>query len=310
MKGHWVAHLALFAVNLIYGANYIIAKGVMPKHVGPSGFILMRVFGALLLFVPLLLFKFEKVARKDMVRMAICGLFGVCLNQLFFFEGLNLTSTIDASIIMTFNPILVLLLSAIILKDKITKQKSIGVAIGMVGAILLILSSAKSGANESGLLGNMFIFINAMSYGVYLVLVKPLMTKYKPVTVITYVFLWGSLLVLCSPFAVSEFMEVEWAAVPDMMRWSILYVIVATTFFAYLLNIFALKLVSPAVSSSYIYLQPLIALLFTWMYGVFISPENIATKIDLSWDKGAYALLIFTGVFLISRRKNLLGQQQ
>jgi drug/metabolite transporter (DMT)-like permease len=102
-------------------------------------------------------------------------------------------------------------------------------------------------------------------------------------------------------------MEIEWTTVPEMMRWSILYVIVATTFLAYLLNIFALKIVSPAVSSSYIYLQPLMALLFTWLYGIFLAPDNLAAKIDLSWDKGAYALLIFTGVFLISRRKSMLG---
>lgn len=296
------AHIALFTVNLIYGANYIIAKTAM-KHVGPSGFIFMRVVGALSLFWTIKLFIKEKVSKGDHIRLAICGLFGVCLNQLLFFEGLKLTSVIDASIIMTSNPIMVLVLAAIILREKITGLKLIGVSLGTVGAIMMILTSMQNGSTESGWLGNLFIFTNALSYGLYLVLVKPLMAKYKPITVISWVFLWGTIFVICSPFAVSEFIDIDWGTLPDSAYWSIFYVIVGTTFFAYLLNIYALKIVSPSVSSSYIYLQPFMAVLFTFLYGVLIVSSDPATNIDWSWDKGLYTLLIFAGVYLVSRKK-------
>lgn len=296
------AHLALFTVNLIYGANYIVAKGVMPNHVGPSGFIAIRVLGALALFWGMMAFIKEKVARKDLLRLAICGLFGVCLNQLLFFEGLNLTTSVDAAIIMTFNPILVLVLASIMLKEKITGYRLGGVAIGMTGAILLILYNVGSGEGLDPTLGNLFIFLNAMSYGLYLVLVKPLMSKYKPVTVISYVFLFGTIGVLLSPFAVQEFVAIEWNTMPTDMLWSVGYVVVATTFLAYLLNIFALKIVSPSVSSSYIYLQPVMSMFFTWIYGAFLYPESEAANFEFTWLKGVFTLMIFTGVFLISRR--------
>ncbi|MBT8271285.1 MAG: EamA family transporter, partial [Bacteroidia bacterium] len=95
------AHLALFGANLIYGANYLIAKGVMPDKIGPSAFVLIRIIGASLLFWIIRFFIREKVEKKDLLRLLLCGLLGVATNQMFFFNGLNLTSPIDASIIIT-----------------------------------------------------------------------------------------------------------------------------------------------------------------------------------------------------------------
>jgi len=107
-----LAHLSLLVANLIYALNYTFAKDVMPEYIQPSGFILLRVIGAFFLFtLSYLLFIKEKVEKKDIIRFAICGLFGVAINQLLFFEGLNLTTPINAAIIMTSNPILVIIMS-------------------------------------------------------------------------------------------------------------------------------------------------------------------------------------------------------
>ena len=158
------AHLALLGANLIYGANYIIAKGVMPDKIGPSAFIFLRVVGAGILFWILKSFLKEKIAKKDFPRLILCGLLGVAANQLLFFHGLNLTSPIDASIIITAIPIVVLIFSAIILKEKITKNKLLGLAIGGIGAVVLVLYGNKA-TGTSTLLGNLFIFLNALLYG-------------------------------------------------------------------------------------------------------------------------------------------------
>ena len=113
-----LAHLALLAANLIYAINYSFAKDVMPDFILPSAFVLLRVIGALFLFsVSYFLFVKEKVVLKDIFRLAICGVFGVAINQLLFFEGLNLTTPINAAIVMTINPILVILLSFLIIKE-------------------------------------------------------------------------------------------------------------------------------------------------------------------------------------------------
>jgi drug/metabolite transporter (DMT)-like permease len=184
------AHLALLGANIIYGANYIIAKGIMPNKIGPSAFIFLRILGAGILFWILKSFIKEKVEKKDFLRLIFCGVFGIAINQLLFFHGLNLTSPIDASIIMTSLPVLVMIYSFFMLNEKITRNKLAGIAIGAIGAIILIVYSNKSGGTSS-LLGNLFIFINAASYGLYLVLVKPLMKKYNTITIISFsVYKW------------------------------------------------------------------------------------------------------------------------
>lgn len=291
------AHVALFIVNALYGANHVIAKGVMPNYLQPSAFIFLRAAGAVILFwIVKLLFVKEKVARKDLFLLATCGFFGVAVNQLFFFNGLNLTSSINTGIIMTINPILVVILSYFILKEAITWRKSFGIFLGATGAILLTLT-AHAGADDS-ILGDVFIFINAASYAIYLVLVKPLMRKYKPLTVITYVFSFGLLFVTAYPPTLMELSETDFSAIPMNTYFVIVYVIVGVTFLTYLLTVFGLKHVSPAVSSAYIYLQPVLVMLFTVLFGAIGWAEDKTDSITL--EKVGYMLLIFVGVFLTS----------
>lgn len=285
------AHLALFSVALIYGANYVIAKGLMPDPIPPRAFILIRVCGALALFGLIRLRVREKVDRRDYGRLILCGLTGVAVNQIMFFEGLNLTSPVNAAIIMTSNPILVMVLAGILLKNRITKKKMLGVLSGAIGAITLIyLSSTTDG--DSSWIGDTFVLINATSYAIYLVLVKPLMSKYKPITVISWVFLFG--LAFVFPLGIVPFTKIEWVNVSINGWWKIAFVVVATTFMAYLLNIFALKRVQPTVASSYIYLQPVLVTIFTWI----ISSSGGASLLDP--QRLGCTLLIFLGVWLVS----------
>ncbi|HLU87146.1 MAG TPA: DMT family transporter, partial [Taishania sp.] len=171
------AHLSLFIVNSIYGANNIVAKDVMPTYLTPSVFIAFRVLGATCLFWLVSLFtKREKVERKDLLKIAICSIFGVALNQLCFFHGLNHSSAINSGIIMTLNPIMVAIMAYFILKEQMNTIKISGVLLGATGAIFLALQS--NGHDGSTLFGDTLLFINALSYAVYLILVKPLMKKY------------------------------------------------------------------------------------------------------------------------------------
>ena len=140
MKGKTLALLAAFVVAVIYGLNYTIAKDVMPTYVKPFGFIVIRVTGTALLFWMVGLFTVkETIDRADYGRLILAALFGVCINMLAFFKGLSLTSPINASVIMVNTPILVLILSAIILKERITATKVFGILIGLSGAVLLIV---------------------------------------------------------------------------------------------------------------------------------------------------------------------------
>lgn len=282
-------HLALLGASLIYGVNYTVAKGLMPDHLQPLGFILTRASGALILFWAVsLIYPAEKVAKKDLLRMAVCGLFGVALNQSLFFSGLNLTTPINAAIIMTTNPILVLVASGIILKEMLTLKRWLGIGIGLLGALIVITQGKDVQFGSNTFWGDIMIFLNAASYGVYLVIVKPLMAKYKPITVIKWVFLFGGLYVF--PFGIEQFLAVQWSSFDFPIWGAVAFVVIGTTFLSYLFNIFALKHVSPSVVSIYIYAQPVIASVVAVIAG--------ADQIDL--NKILATLLIFVGVYLVS----------
>lgn len=292
------AHLALIGVNVFYGANHIVAKGVMPDYLGPNAFIFFRVsITSILFFIFFKLFINEKIDKKDYFKFALCGLFGVTINQLFFFNGLEITSAFNAGIIMTSTPILVVMLAFFILKEQITLVKIIGIVSGAIGAILLTSAGRIPGFDNPT--GDLFIFINALSFGLYLVLVKPLMSKYKPLTVITYNFLFGLFFVCCYPDVSQELIETNFNQFNTVIWLRITFVIIGATFFTYLLNIYALKYVSPSVSGSYIYTQPILVIIFTILFGYLGWAEDYSGSI--SFEKISYMLLIFLGVYLISK---------
>lgn len=290
------SHIALLGANMIYGANHIIAKGIMPHKIGASAFVFFRILGAGILFWVIKSFIKEKVAKKDLGRLILCGLLGVAANQLLFFNGLNLTSPIDASIIITAIPILVIIFSFFLLKEKITSNKILGVTVGGIGAFLLIWYG-KSAEGTSSLLGNLLVFINACSYGLYLVLVKPLMKKYNAITVVSWVFLFGFLFMF--PFGIEGALHTNFEAFTLNTYLTFAFVIIGTTFLAYLFNIYALKNVSPSVTGSYVYLQPAISFIMVGIYAYWLGYEQY--KEDINLIKVLSCFLVFAGVFLISR---------
>jgi len=293
-----LAHFALFALNMLYGANHLLAKGVMPKYLGPNAFIFLRAITTTVLFITIfLLFIRERVAVRDLPRLAITGFFGVAVNQLFFFNGLEITSPINVGIIMTSAPILVVILSYFIRKEKITLLKAIGVFIGAVGAIALTTFGKQPGFDSP--LGDLFIFINALSFSIYLIIAKPLMNKYRPITVITYNFLFGIVFISCYPEVWSDISAAEFSVFPAVIWWKIAFVVFGATFFTYLLNVFALKHVSPSVSGSYIYTQPMLVMVFTVVFTYFGWTADYVGAITI--EKAVYMLMIFLGVYLISR---------
>jgi drug/metabolite transporter (DMT)-like permease len=289
MNSKWKAHAALLGANLIYGANYSLAKEVMPQYIGPSGMIVMRVLGAILLFGLFWSFKPEIPKKEDLLRFLLCAMTGVAVNQIMFFEGLNLTTPIQASIILTANPILVLISAAIIAKERITWAKSIGILLGLIGAAILILRRDNTAVGNNVMLGNFFIFVNAASYSIYLVLVRKLMRTYRVITVMFWVFLPGLFLVL--PFGWQEFSHVEWFSLPTNALLILGFIIVGTTFLAYLLNAYALVTVSASVVSAYVYLQPFLAAAIA----IALSQDRLDLHMIVS------ALLVFAGVYLVSK---------
>lgn len=293
------AHLALLFVNVLYGASHVLAKGVMPQFLSPNVFILFRVLGATILFWLLLAFVGrEKIEKADYPRLIACGLFGVAINQLFFFHGLNLSSAFNSGIIMALNPIMVAILSFFLLKERITILRTLGISLGATGAILLTIKGATGKGDSS--LGDLFLFINSLSYAIYLVIVKPLMKRYKPLTVIAWVFTFGLGFVLLFPPTVPQFLATKFTTFTTEIVLKITYVIVGVTFLTYLLTMYGLKYLSPTVSSSYIYTQPVTVILFAWLFAVLSWSADYTGTITV--EKIGYMLVIFAGVYITSRK--------
>lgn len=296
-KYNYKAHLALLGANIIYGVNHIVAKGVMPDKIGPSAFVFLRVLFAGLLFWIIKSFITEKIEKKDFIRLILSGLFGITINMLLFFHGLSLTSPIDASIIMTATPVIVLILSILILKEKITTNKLLGITIGAIGAFLLIWYGKKAIGTSSSL-GNMFIFLNACSYALYLVIVKPLMIKYNPFTIISWVFLFGFLFMF--PFGIKDAINTDYSSFTLHTYITVAFVILGTTFLTYLFNIYALTKVSPSVNGSYIYLQPVISFIMVSVYAFILGNNEYAQ--DINMVKILSCLMVVIGVYLSSKK--------
>ncbi|MAY22696.1 MAG: EamA family transporter [Flavobacteriaceae bacterium] len=290
-----LALLAATAASTIYGINHTIAKGLMPEVIGPFGFILLRVSGAALLFWVIGFFlPSEKIDKRDLWRMLACALFGMVLNMNMFFKGLELSTPINSSVVITLSPVLLLVLSAFLLKERMTLLKILGIAIGLTGALILILFGAQEQPNAPNIpLGNALFIVNAASYSLYLILVKPLVLKYQSITLMKIFFLFA--VAMNIPIGFSQLSEVAWTSLQAPEIWQMVYVVVGTTFFTYLLNIYALKQLSPSTIGAFIYLQPVIAVLFAILVGAdSLTPIRIVA-----------AILIFGGVYLSSRKPKL-----
>jgi drug/metabolite transporter (DMT)-like permease len=231
----------------------------------------------------------EKVEKRDLFKLALCAVFGVAINQILFFEGLNLTTPINASIIITVIPVVILIFSHYILKEKITILKIFGIILGAAGALMVILSAGRGDFKSSTMLGNLLIFTNAVSWALYLVLIKPLMEKYDSITVMKWVFFFGLIIIL--PFTFTSFTSTSFKALPFNIWMSVSFVVFGATIIAYFLNNYSLKTVSPSVNGIYIYLQPLIASIVAILFG----------KDQLTVVKTIAAILIMAGVYFVTR---------
>jgi len=285
-----LAHISLSLVALFYGLNYVIAKDVMVKeYMTPFGFIMLRILAGSIIFTTIhYLFVKERMERKDMSYVALCSVFGALINMLCFFEGLKHTSPIHASLIMVLTPVLVLVVSAFLIKERITIPKIIGIVLGLAGAALLISNSGNVSNKVSSVYGDLMIMINAISYGLYLVLVRRLTKKYHPITVIKWVFLFGAVMII--PFGGKQLLATDWSSFTTQIWLAVGYVLLFATATTYLLNLYALQRVMPSTVGFYVYFQPLIATILAILLG-----QDYLDAIKIG-----SATLLFIGVYLVN----------
>jgi drug/metabolite transporter (DMT)-like permease len=293
------AHLGLLGTNLFFAINlsavkYLTANGYMQ----PFGMNVIRVGVSVILFWILYLFSKQRrpIERADVPRFILCALTGIAINQMLFLKGLSLTYPIHAVLLMLTTPILITLTAAWVLKERITRHRLAGLLLGVSGAVVLITARDHGSAGGNVVLGDLLVLVNAVSYTIYFILVKPLMVKYNPVQVIRQVFTWGMLMVL--PFGWAEFMDIRWNTFGFTEFACISLIAVFGTFLAYLFNVYGIKVLGAGVAGSYIYIQPVFAAIIAMIF----------LHEPLEWYKLAAAALIFSGVYLCNKTQQAPGK--
>jgi len=287
--------MSLLAANIIYGLNYSIAKAVMPDHIKPFALVSVRsICAAALFWITSLFLPKERVNRKDLLYLFVCSFFGVVINQTLFLVGLDMTTPINSSIILSTNPIFAFVFAALILREHITLLKGVGLAIGLSGVLMLILKNGTPDLASNTFVGDLFTLVNTISWAFYTVVIKRMLDKYHPVTVMKWTFLFGMLTNI--PAGYHQWSTMDWTSIPLAAWLEIGFVVVGATYLGYLFITFGLRRLSPTIVSTYTYTQPIIAAYLASLMG----QDHIDLVMIFS------ALLIFTGVFVVSfQRKNV-----
>ena len=289
--------LALAAATLattIYGINHTVAKSVMPVYIGSLGFVLLRVLGATILFWTIgLFFKSKKIEKKDRLTILKCGLFGMGFNIAAFIAGLDYSTPINSSILIIITPIFVVILSYFIFKNKINNSKIAGIFVGFIGAMALIINAdTNSSIGRNIPLGNFLFIVNSISYAYYLIIVKPMAEKYDLITLFKWLFLIG--LVFNFPLGINQFLEVDWNNLPlQEAVLPMLYVVICTTFMTYFLNGYALTRLTSSEVAVFVYLQPIIGVVFA----ILSKSDTLSLTIIIA------SILIFTGLYLTTKKR-------
>ncbi|WP_435136233.1 DMT family transporter [Formosa sp. A9] len=292
MNKRILALIAAFIVQIFYGLNYSFANDVIDGgYVKPFGFILLRLIGTTLLFwIFDVLVPKQNIAKKDFLIFIVASFFGMCVNMLSFFKGLEYTTPIHASVIMTITPIVVLILSAIYLKEKVSRINILGIFMGFAGALVLSIYGKSSQPGDNIFLGNSLILLNATAFSIYLIIIKKLTEKYHPFTFLKWMFLFG--LIMTAPFSYQEVLEIKWHSFPAYIWFAVVFVIVFATYGTYVLNPLALTQLRASTVSTFVYIQPVIAAIFAQLIG---SDQINSVKISA-------AVLIFIGVYLVTKK--------
>ncbi len=293
MNKKTIAHLALLFTNLFFAINLSAVKHLTNLQLAkPFGINVVRVGVSAVLFWFLYLLKpvNARIQKEDRIRLLFCAVTGIAVNQLLFLKGLSLTYSIHAALLMLITPILIVIIAAWVLKEQLGILKITGLALGISGALVLIVAKDNSGNGNDIILGDILIIINAVSYTIYFILVKPLMLKYDPIVIIRWVFTFGLLMVL--PFGWTEFTQIPWEKYTLTDYSSMALIVITGTFLAYLFNVYGIKILGASIAGFYIYTQPLFATLIAMLF----------LKEELQLYKVVAAVLIFTGVYLANKQ--------
>ena len=294
-KEHRQGLVAIFFANTFFGLNIPVTKSLMAGWMTPMGYTATRMlFGAIVFWGIGAFLKQEKVRGKDLFVMLLGGLIGYIGTQFLFSQSLEYTSPVIFALLMALTPVVVLLISALFLKEAIPFRKVIGIGMSVSGAALIILLGANKGTTgANNLLGIIFALLCVLAYSVYLVLTRKISIKYQPVTIAKWMFLISA--VVAMPFGISGFQSQK-IYTPETTGLAIsllLFALLFSSILAFFLMPYGLKRLEASTVSIFMNWQPIVASVVAIIVGQDM----------LTWDKPLAVILVLTGVYLVTRQK-------
>ena len=282
------AHLALLFCNIIWACDYPFYSLVLGKYISPAAMVTASlIVAALWSLLPLLWEQPERIDPADRIKILGAALLIGLGRKLCMMYGMVQTSPIDGSLISTTTPLIVLLLSVAVGLERFTTRKSLGLVLGMAGTVAVILTSGSSGHEQASATGNLLIFTSACISAAYMVWFKQLVIKYRITTLLRWIYSLSALIML--PFGAHDLLTTDFHAMHTPILLAALFVLIVPTYLPNLLLNHSLKFVAPTVTSSYSYLQPVVAIGLSVLMGLD----------RLHADTILFALVIFCGVWLV-----------
>lgn len=288
MSNRFKPHLALIAVQILFGIWPIFGKIVL-RSMSSTSLVVLRIAGAAVLLAILQrrLTPLLRMRMKDIVLLTLCSLLGVVGNQLLFVKGLSLTTVINATLLSTTIPVYALAVSILLRYERGSLKTFAGIVVSAAGVIYLV-NPAHADLTAQTTAGNLLILANSFIYAIYIVISKDLFERYGALNVVTWIFLVGA--VMTVPLGIYSLRNEDLGGIGATVWLAIAFIILFPTVAAYYLNAWALTRVAPSTVAIYIYLQPLIA------FG--LAPLFLGES--WNWRTIAAALLIFAGVALVT----------
>ncbi len=288
-------HIAMLSANIMWGCMAPISKAVLQSGINPFALTTFRMLGAAIAFwIASLFTPKENVPPKDLALLFFAALFGIVLNQGSFILGVSKTSPIDASIVTTTTPIITMIIAAFYLKEPVTGKKVMGVFIGALGALLLIMGSQQvaNGNASNNIWGDLLCLQAQISFSIYFVLFKELISRYSPITIMKWMFIYAS--VCCIPFSYRQITAIDFSSLPYTVFLGIGFVVLGATFIPYLLISIGQRILRPTVACMYNYIQPIVASVLAVLWGMdHFGPIKIIAVI-----------LVFSGVYIVTQSKS------
>lgn len=185
--------ITLIAVVLVWSSAFIGIKIGLGSY-SPASLALLRLLTAsvFMFFVYWFLTERHLPKLKDVPYIFLLGLLGMSLYIILLSYGQQIVSAGTASFIIGTEPIQIVIISAILLKEKITRTVLIGMVFGFVGITLIFVSREQSFDFDLGIL---YVLLAALSASFFTVLLKKLLYQYSALELTSFV-TWAATLSL------------------------------------------------------------------------------------------------------------------